>query len=403
MSRRPVPTTARIATGSVSETEDRPGRRSRHRGAAVAQSRRRRRRSRRRAGASRRPGSAPSRRGRGAVPGRGQRRPEHLGRVLAGDERRADDDDRELGEDDAARPSARRRRPRRTGRSSRSEANHAVIPAISTAVVARRDERPALRAELRPLGAEGRSHESPRSAAARRPPRVLARAAREPEVGVLERGAGRLSSPSSGTPWDVSTVATSAAAMPSTATRSRPFELTVAPAFARTSSRPSRRRPYLRQSRPPHPRAARPRTRPRGDVRARSRSGGRRCPRGSLMRWLETKTVRPSAASVRSNSRIHWIPPGRGRWSARRGSGSAGRRGAPRRAEALPHPDEGAFARLPHAPEARRARAPGPPDQAGSRCSGRARRGGSARSGSGGAPRLEQRATAVSGRGIDRR
>ena len=76
----------------------------------------------------------------------------------------------------------------------------------------------------------------------------------------------------------------------------------------------------------------------------------------SLMRWLETKTVRPSAASLRSVSRIHWIPSGsrpmvgssaQDRWIAEQRRGDA---------EALPHSERryGALTsdvREPDAPE----------------------------------------------------
>ena len=75
-------------------------------------------------------------------------------------------------------------------------------------------------------------------------------------------------------------------------------------------------------------------------------------PSSSLIRWLDTNTVRPSAASARSSSRIHWIPSG-----SRPIVGSSRSRigGSPRSAAATPRrcrmPSESAFA--PAAPDAR--------------------------------------------------
>ena len=77
----------------------------------------------------------------------------------------------------------------------------------------------------------------------------------------------------------------------------------------------------------------------------------------SLMRWLETKTVRPSAANLRNVSRIHWIPSGRGRWSARRVSGSVDRRATRRRSRGVAHSERERSARLRATSRARRARA----------------------------------------------
>ena len=305
------------------------GGRSRRRGAAVAQSRRRRRSSRRRAGASRRPGSAPSRRGRGAVQGRGQRRSSILvaySPVMSA----AADDDRELGEDDAGEsicttssPSPNWAFVRLLGGEPRRHPGH-QHPGRRE-----RDERPALRAELCPLGAEGRSHESPRSRP-RAPPVCAARAARWPKAS-LRRGAGRLE------PVERHAVG-----------REHRRDVRRGHALDRDARAPVRahRGAGVRARRGRHrgrreasvSRQSRPRrTREQlghGHVREETSApdhdqvvGG--AP-SSLMRWLETKTVRPSAASVQQLPH-HWIPPGRGRWSARRGSGSAGRRGAPRR------------------------------------------------------------------------
>ena len=142
-------------------------------------------------------------------------------------------------------------------------------------------------------------------------------------------------------------LATCAAGMPSTATRSRPFEITVAPAFASTviaagasgvctSTRPSEAAAISSAT----DRSARRRPRP---ITIRWSA----VPSSSLMRWLDTKTVRPSAASARSVSRIHWIPSG-----SRPIVGSSRMRigGSPRSAAATPRrcriPRESARARL---------------------------------------------------------
>ena len=258
----------------------RRGRRSRRRGAAAGRSRMRPRSSRRRAGSITATSiSAFATRTR-SRPGVAVSCPEHLRRVLAGDERRARRRRPRAGRRRCPRgPSARRRRPRRTGRSSRSEANHAVIPAISTAVVASATSVPRCVRSFVHSGGGSRSRVAPLDGL-ERPPCVLARAARVAEAGVrlLEGGAGCLEPVERhavgrehgrdvrrGHAFDRDALAAVRAHRGSRRSQGR-------------SSRSPRRASVSRRSRPTPPRAARARTRPRGDVRARSRSGGRRCP-----------------------------------------------------------------------------------------------------------------------------
>ena len=209
--------------------------------------------------------------------------------------------------------------------------------------------------------------------------------AREREVSLLERDPARhelLESDRAST----SSSATRAAVIPWTATRSRPFEITVAPAFASTFIAAGTSG-VLISTRSPDALAISSST----EMSASSRPfpitiSWSAVSSSSLMWWLETKTVRPSAASERSVSRIHWIPSGS---SPIVGSSRIRIGGSPSSAAATPRRCRMPSEKVPARRRATLRRAPRAEHLVGSsasrsRCSGRASAGGFAPTGSDG-------------------
>ena len=246
-----------------------------------------------------------------------------------------------------------------------------------------------------------RGHVSPRSESATRASGVLAGAAGEPEVRLLERR------PRDARARRAARRGRRAASPPGRRACPRPrpardrSSITVAPAFARTVIAVVASAVRSRPGRPTRRRAARPPRRRRAGGRGRSRSGGRRSPSSSLIRWLDTKHGAPLGGERAQRSRASTgSPPGRGRSSARRGSGSAGRRAAPPRRRAA----AASRARTPRAAardvrRARRARAPRPRAAGGIPLLCASQRGGCAPTGSGWtAPASRSAPTRVSGR-----